>query len=79
MSQEIKNKINKALKEIRPFLNFDGGDIELIGIDKEIAKVRFLGNCSNCSIKETTKAIIERIIKDNVKEITKVIHVNSNE
>ena len=80
MSQEIENKINEALKEIRPFLNSDGGDIELVGVDGQIAKVRLLGNCLDCSVNQMTLKIgVEATIKKHVKEITQVVHVKKNE
>lgn len=76
MSQEIETKVKEALEEIRPFLILDGGDIELVGIDGDIAKVRLLGNCLDCSVNQMTLKIgVEATIKKHVKEISKVIHV----
>ena len=45
METKIINNIEKALDEIRPFLQSDGGNIELVDFDDDIVKVRLLGNC----------------------------------
>lgn len=44
-NQELIEKINTALDQIRPFLKDDGGDIELVEVKNNIAKVKFLGAC----------------------------------
>ena len=45
----MKEKIEKALDEIRPFLQSDGGNIELISFTDKEVKVRLLGNCISCT------------------------------
>ncbi len=72
----LEEKINNALQEIRPYLNSDGGDIELVEIDKDVVKVRFLGNCTLCTInKMTLKSGVEVTIKQHAPEIKEVINI----
>jgi len=69
-------KVMEALDEIRPFLDKDGGDIELIDVSKSIVTVRLLGNCSACAISSSTMKLgVENIIKQYAPEITEVINV----
>ena len=65
--EELTLNIEKALEEIRPFLNSDGGDIKLVSIDGEKhVKVRFEGNKIGCSVNQMTlKAGVETTIKNN--------------
>jgi len=73
---ELKNNVEKALEEIRPFLINDGGNISLIDIEGNTVKVKFLGACTNCNInKMTLKNGIEETIKRHVPQITEVIAV----
>lgn len=53
--EELRLNVEKALEEIRPFLQSDGGDISLIGIENEtIVKVRLEGACVGCSVNQMT-------------------------
>lgn len=74
---EIKEKINVALEQIRPFLKDDGGDIELIEVtDDNVVKVKFLGACKECSMSPMTlKGGVEEAIKKVIPEIKDVIAV----
>jgi Fe-S cluster biogenesis protein NfuA len=74
---EIRENVEKALEEIRPFLNSDGGDITLIDIieDKHV-KVRLEGACTNCSLSiSTMKAGVETTIKKYVPQIETVENI----
>ena len=64
-TSELTNNVEKALEEIRPFLNSDGGDITLIGIqDDKHVTVRLEGACVGCSVNRMTlKAGVETTIK----------------
>ena len=76
MEKTIKNNIENALDEIRPFLKNDGGDISLVGIEDKTVKVKFEGACSTCTVNQMTlKSGVEMIIKKHVPEIEKVISV----
>lgn len=74
---EIHSKIEAAIHKIRPFLEADGGDIELVRItDDLVAHVRLLGACSSCSMSVMTmKAGVEETIRKEVPEIKAVIAV----
>ncbi len=69
--------VEKALDEIRPFLNNDGGDITLVGIeDDRHVMVRFEGACVSCSINRMTlKAGVETTIKKFAPQIETVTNV----
>tara|TARA_Y100000991_G_scaffold34937_1_gene23223 strand:- start:608 stop:829 length:222 start_codon:yes stop_codon:yes gene_type:complete len=72
----MKEKIEKALDEIRPFLQSDGGNIELISFTEKEVKVRLLGNCISCTVNQMTlKNGVEMTIKKYLPEIEKVTSV----
>jgi len=77
-SEEIKTNVEKALDEIRPFLQSDGGDITLISIDNDSSvKVRLEGNCIGCSVNQMTlKSGVEMTIKKYVPQIEEVINIS---
>lgn len=75
MSDKL-SEIEKALNEIRPFLQSDGGNIELVSFEKDIVKVRLLGNCISCSVNQMTlKNGVEMTIKKYVPSVKEVISV----
>jgi len=71
---ELFEKVECALNNIRPFLQSDGGNIELVEITSEmVAKVKLLGNCDGCKMSASTmKAGVESTIKNFVPEILSV-------
>lgn len=77
MNEDIKQKIEIALNSMRPFLEADGGNVELVEVTEDMeVKLRLLGNCSNCSMSSMTmKAGIESGIKNAIPEVTKVTAV----
>jgi Fe-S cluster biogenesis protein NfuA len=74
----IKEEILKALESIRPFLQADNGDVELIEITEEkIVKVRLTGDCKNCPMSTLTlRAGIERALMNKVPGIRRIEAVN---
>ncbi|MBU0759402.1 MAG: NifU family protein [Candidatus Omnitrophica bacterium] len=69
----MREKVEKAIEKIRPFLQRDGGDIELVGITGNVVKVRLKGACSGCPMSHMTlKQGVERALKEDVPEIEKV-------
>ena len=76
-SEEIKDNVQKALDEIRPFLQSDGGDIKLVSIENgTLVKVQLEGACVGCSVNQMTlKSGVEMTIKKHVPQIEKVISV----
>lgn len=75
--EELTLNIEKALEEIRPFLNSDGGDIKLVSIeDEKHVKVQFEGACTSCSLSMSTlKAGVETTIKKYAPQIETVVNV----
>ena len=69
----MKEKIETALAKIRVGLQQDGGDIEFVGIEDGVVKVRLKGACSGCPMSQMTLAnFVERELKKEAPEIKKV-------
>ena len=69
----MKEKIEAALADIRPSLQADGGDVELVDVENGIVKVRLTGACGGCPMSQMTlKQGIEVYIKKEVPEILSV-------
>ncbi len=75
--EELKQNVEKALEEIRPFLQSDGGDISLVSIDNENSvKVRLEGTCVGCSVNQMTlKSGVEMTIKKYAPQIEEVVNL----
>jgi Fe-S cluster biogenesis protein NfuA len=73
----LKEKIEKALNEIRPYLHAEGGNVELVDVtDKGIVKVRLTGACGCCPMSTyTLKMGIEQKLKQAVPEVKEVQQV----
>jgi Fe-S cluster biogenesis protein NfuA len=70
---ETEKKVQAALAEIRPQIQADGGDIDLIAVENNIVKVRLRGACAGCPMSALTlKQGVERLIKAKVPEIKSV-------
>jgi Fe-S cluster biogenesis protein NfuA len=78
-SKDLQKNIERALDEIRPFLQNDGGNINLIGIENsKIVKVQFIGNCSSCTVNQMTlKSGVEMTIKKYAPQIKSVINIEA--
>lgn len=73
MTESIEKRVQKALEEIRPRIQADGGDVELVAVEKLIVKVRLSGACAGCPMSAITlKQGVESLIKERVPEILKV-------
>jgi len=69
----MEEKVKKVLEKIRPSLKADGGDVELVAVEGSIVKVRLQGACAGCPMSQMTlKSGIERILKQEIPEITAV-------
>jgi Fe-S cluster biogenesis protein NfuA len=69
-------KVEEALNKIRPALMRDGGNVELIGVEGDVVKVKLTGACGGCPMSQMTlKMGIERILKKEIPEIKEVIAV----
>lgn len=75
--EQLRLTIEKALDEIRPFLQSDGGDISLLSIeDDRLVKVQLEGACVGCSVNQMTlKSGVEMTIKKYAPQIEEVINV----
>jgi Fe-S cluster biogenesis protein NfuA len=70
----VKEKVQQALNEIRPQMQADGGDIELIDVTEDgVVKVRLVGACSGCPGAQMTLQMgVERVLKARVPEVKAV-------
>jgi len=73
----LREKVEKALEQIRPYLQADGGDIELIDVTEEgEVKVRLTGSCGACPFAQMTlKHGVETVLKKMVPEVKEVIAI----
>ena len=75
-TKELKENIEKALTEIRPFLEADGGNISLVSVIDDIVRVQLEGACTSCSVNQMTlKNGVEATIKKYAPQIQEVISV----
>jgi Fe-S cluster biogenesis protein NfuA len=73
MSDSIEKRVESALAEIKPQIQADGGDIDLVAIENGIVKVRLRGSCAGCPMATLTlKQGVERVIKSKIPEIKSV-------
>ena len=70
----MKKKVQAIIEKIRPMLQRDGGDIELVDVDdKGVVKVRLTGACAGCAMSQITlKQGIEKVLLNEIPEVTKV-------
>ncbi|MFC5048070.1 NifU family protein [Aquimarina hainanensis] len=76
--EELRENVEKALEEIRPFLKSDGGDISLISIDEDgkKVKVQLEGACVGCSVNQMTlKSGVEMTIKKYAPQVEEVVNI----
>ncbi len=73
----MKEKVQKAIDDIRPNLQADGGDVQLVDVsDDGIVKVRLVGACAGCPMSQMTlKSGIEKYLKKMVPEVKSVVSV----
>ena len=72
----MKEKVQEVINKIRPALQADGGDIELIDVTDGIVTVRLVGACQGCPMSEMTlKMGVERHLKEQVPEVSEVVSV----
>ncbi|HMR17589.1 NifU family protein [Mariniflexile maritimum] len=79
-SEEVRLNVEKALDEIRPFLQSDGGDISLLSIEENdtLVKVQLQGACVGCSVNQMTlKSGVEMTIKKYAPQIEQVLNIQN--
>ena len=72
----ITEKVKRALQDVRPSLQADGGDIEFVSMDETsgIVKVRLTGHCGSCPMAMVTlKQSVENYLKKSVPEVKEVV------
>jgi Fe-S cluster biogenesis protein NfuA len=76
--QQLIDKIDGALDDIRPHLAVDGGNVEVVDVTEDMTlQIKWLGNCSSCTMSAMTmRAGIEQALKGQVPEIIGVEAVN---
>lgn len=75
-NKSLREQVSQAIDQIRPALQADGGDIELVDVEGNVAKVRLVGACAGCPMSQLTLAMqVERIIKQRVPQIERVVAV----
>ena len=73
MADSIQKRVQDALDEIRPQIQMDGGDVELVSVENQTVKVRLVGHCAGCPMSQMTlKNGVEAHVKDRVPEIQNV-------
>jgi len=70
----LMENVENALQKVRPSLQADGGDVQLVDVDENgLVKVKLMGACGGCPMSQMTlKMGIEKILKQNVPEVTSV-------
>lgn len=77
MKDDLMERVQKALDNIRPYLETDGGDVRITEIRNNVVKLELLGACGNCPMSSMTlKAGVEESIKRSVPEIVAVEAIN---
>jgi Fe-S cluster biogenesis protein NfuA len=73
----MKEKVEKVLEKIRPMLQADGGDVELVDVDDQgVVKVRLQGACAGCpGAQMTLKMGVERQLRQEIPEVKEVVAV----
>jgi Fe-S cluster biogenesis protein NfuA len=73
----MKEQVKQVLDKIRPSLQADGGDVELVDVENGVVKVKLKGACAGCPMSQMTlKNGIERLIKQEIPEIKSVVSTN---
>ena len=67
------DKVREVIDKVRPNLQADGGDIELLGVDKGVVTVKLKGACAGCPMSmKTIKWGVENVLKKEVPEVVRV-------
>ncbi|MBN1884313.1 MAG: NifU family protein [Candidatus Krumholzibacteriota bacterium] len=69
----MNEQVEKVLEEIRPSLQADGGDIELVEVVDGVVRVKLKGACAGCPMSQMTLAFgVERVLKERIPEVKRV-------
>jgi len=73
VKEAIADRVQKAIQELRPNLQADGGDIEFLGVENGIVKVKLKGACAGCPMSSMTiQWGVENFLKKKIPEVVKV-------
>ena len=69
----MEERVQEVLDKVRPALQADGGDVELVGVDEGVVKVRLTGACKGCPMSQLTLThSVERVLKAEIPEVERV-------
>lgn len=72
----MREKVEEVLNRIKPSLQADGGDVDLVDVKDGVVEVKLVGACAGCPMSRLTlKNGIERILKDEIPEVKEVREV----
>jgi Fe-S cluster biogenesis protein NfuA len=72
----LEQRVKAALDEVRPALQADGGDVEFVGLDGDVVKVRLTGACGGCPMATMTLVgFVQERVKQRVPEISHLVRV----
>ncbi len=72
----MREKVETALAQIRPALQADGGDVELVDVSEGVVKLKLKGACAGCPMATMTlRNGIERVLKEQIPEVKEVVAV----
>lgn len=73
LEETVEDRVRKAIQELRPNLQADGGDIELLGVENGVVKVKLKGACAGCPMSTMTiQWGVENFLKKRIPEVVKV-------
>jgi len=74
--KQMFDNVQAVLEKVRPALQADGGDVELVAVEDGVVKVKLLGACGGCPMSTMTlKQGIERVLKHEIPEVKEVVQV----
>jgi Fe-S cluster biogenesis protein NfuA len=74
----VEHEVRRSLEKIRPSVQLDGGDIELVSIEEGVVTVRLFGACEGCPMSPVTlRAGIERLLREEVPSVREVVAIEA--
>jgi Fe-S cluster biogenesis protein NfuA len=72
----MRERVEATLEKIRPSLQVDGGDVELVDVNDGVVTVHLTGACGSCPMSTMTLRLgVERMLKKDIPEMTKLVAV----
>ena len=74
----MEQEVRRSLEKIRPSVQLDGGDVELVSIEEGVVTVRLFGACEGCPMSPVTlRAGIERLLREEVPSVREVVAIEA--